>query len=132
MCMFFATTVRVSPTKASQWLGCQPTTMPHDSIARVELISYASYLIGIHIDLTGWSLMVSVWSIARGLTPQKPDADNSLAPMRQPTLPKNANEAQEPEKVPFLVAKRIREGILDEVFKPGPLLRTRDRGSRHW
>jgi Bacterial regulatory proteins, gntR family len=37
--------------------------------------------------------------------------------MRQPSIPKNANEAQ--EKVPFLVAKRIREAILDEVFKPG-------------
>jgi DNA-binding GntR family transcriptional regulator len=39
--------------------------------------------------------------------------------MRQPSPPKNANDAQETEKAPFLVVKRIREGILDEVFKPG-------------
>jgi DNA-binding GntR family transcriptional regulator len=38
--------------------------------------------------------------------------------MRQPSLPKNANETQETEKVPFLVVKKIREAILDEVFKP--------------
>src|SRR6516225_59815 len=39
--------------------------------------------------------------------------------MRQPLPLKNANDAQETEKAPFLVVKRIREGILDEVFKPG-------------
>jgi DNA-binding GntR family transcriptional regulator len=39
--------------------------------------------------------------------------------MRQPSPPKNANETQETEKVPFLVVKRIREAILDGVFKPG-------------
>jgi len=39
--------------------------------------------------------------------------------MRQPSSTKNANDAQETEKAPFLVVKRIREGILDEVFKPG-------------
>jgi DNA-binding GntR family transcriptional regulator len=39
--------------------------------------------------------------------------------MLQPSSPNNANETQEAEKVPFLVAKRIREAILDEVFKPG-------------
>jgi DNA-binding GntR family transcriptional regulator len=39
--------------------------------------------------------------------------------MRQPLAPKNANETQETEKAPFLVVKRIREAILDEVFKPG-------------
>jgi DNA-binding FadR family transcriptional regulator len=38
--------------------------------------------------------------------------------MRQPSFPKNANETQETEKVSFLVVKRIREAILDEVFKP--------------
>jgi DNA-binding GntR family transcriptional regulator len=32
---------------------------------------------------------------------------------------KNANATEETEKAPFLVVKRIREGILDEVFKPG-------------
>ena len=39
--------------------------------------------------------------------------------MRQPLLPKNANQTQEAEKAPFLVVKRIREAILDEIFKPG-------------
>jgi DNA-binding GntR family transcriptional regulator len=39
--------------------------------------------------------------------------------MRQPSPTKNANETQETEKVPFVVAKKIREAILDEVFKPG-------------
>jgi DNA-binding GntR family transcriptional regulator len=39
--------------------------------------------------------------------------------MRQPLSPKNANDAQETEKAPFLVVRRIREGILDEDFKPG-------------
>jgi DNA-binding GntR family transcriptional regulator len=39
--------------------------------------------------------------------------------MRQPSPPKNTNETQETEKVSFLVVKRIREAILDEVFKPG-------------
>jgi DNA-binding GntR family transcriptional regulator len=39
--------------------------------------------------------------------------------MRQPLPSKNANETPETEKVPFLVVKRIREAILDEVFKPG-------------
>jgi DNA-binding GntR family transcriptional regulator len=39
--------------------------------------------------------------------------------MRQPSPSKNANETQEAQKVPFLVVERIREGILDEIFKPG-------------
>jgi hypothetical protein len=39
--------------------------------------------------------------------------------MRQPSPSKNANETPETEKVPLLLVKRIREGILDEVFKPG-------------
>jgi DNA-binding GntR family transcriptional regulator len=42
--------------------------------------------------------------------------------MRQPSPAKNANETQELEKVPFVVAKKIREAILDEVFKPGDRL----------
>jgi len=36
--------------------------------------------------------------------------------------PKNANESQDTEKAPFLVIKRVREAILDEVFKPGDRL----------
>jgi DNA-binding GntR family transcriptional regulator len=39
--------------------------------------------------------------------------------MRQPLPPKNANETQEAEKASFLVVKRVREAILDEIFKPG-------------
>jgi DNA-binding GntR family transcriptional regulator len=39
--------------------------------------------------------------------------------MHQPLSPKNVNEVQEAEKAPFLVVKMVREGILDEVFKPG-------------
>jgi DNA-binding GntR family transcriptional regulator len=39
--------------------------------------------------------------------------------MRQPSPPKNANETEESEKAPLLVVKRIREAILDEIFKPG-------------
>jgi DNA-binding GntR family transcriptional regulator len=42
--------------------------------------------------------------------------------MRKPLPPKNANETQETEKAPFLVVKRVREAILDEVFKPGDRL----------
>src|SRR5258708_12059368 len=49
----------------------------------------------------------------------KSGSAHSIAPMDQLSTPKNANQTQEPEKVPFLVAKRIREAILDEVFKPG-------------
>jgi DNA-binding GntR family transcriptional regulator len=42
--------------------------------------------------------------------------------MRKPLAPKNANETQETEKAPFLVVKRVREAILDEVFTPGDRL----------
>jgi DNA-binding GntR family transcriptional regulator len=35
---------------------------------------------------------------------------------------KNANNVPETEKAPFLVVRKIREGILDEVFKPGDRL----------
>jgi DNA-binding GntR family transcriptional regulator len=44
--------------------------------------------------------------------------ENSV-PMHQPSPPKNANETPETEKAPVLVIKRIRQGILDETFKPG-------------
>jgi DNA-binding GntR family transcriptional regulator len=40
-------------------------------------------------------------------------------PIRESSLPRSPNETQETEKVPFLVAKRIRDAILDEMFKPG-------------
>ena len=42
-----------------------------------------------------------------------------ILPMRQPSPPKNSNKTEETEKATFLVIKRIREAILDEVFKPG-------------
>ena len=42
------------------------------------------------------------------------------ARMRQHSQPENANEeAQGTEKVPLLLVRRIREAILDEVYKPG-------------
>jgi DNA-binding GntR family transcriptional regulator len=40
----------------------------------------------------------------------------------QPSLPQRGSEAQETEKAPFLVVKRIREAILEEVFQPGDRL----------
>src|SRR5258707_3352305 len=42
--------------------------------------------------------------------------------MCQPTAHKNTDQAPDGEKVPFVVAKRIREAILDEAFKPGDRL----------
>jgi len=39
--------------------------------------------------------------------------------MHQLSSQKNANQMQEIEKVSFVVAKRIRDAILDEVFRPG-------------
>jgi DNA-binding GntR family transcriptional regulator len=39
--------------------------------------------------------------------------------MRQPLPPKNANGSQETEKASFVVIKKIREAILDEVFEAG-------------
>jgi hypothetical protein len=42
--------------------------------------------------------------------------------MRRPSPPKNVSETQETEKAPFLVVKRIREAILDDVFLPGDRL----------
>src|SRR6516164_1632464 len=46
----------------------------------------------------------------------------TLPPVRQPLTSENANEAQKAGKAAFLVVKKIREGILDEVFKPGDRL----------
>jgi DNA-binding GntR family transcriptional regulator len=43
----------------------------------------------------------------------------SLSPMPQLSAQKNANQSLESEKVSFVVVKKIREAILDEVFKPG-------------
>ena len=42
--------------------------------------------------------------------------------MRQLTPYKNLDQAPDAEKVPVVVVKRIREAILDEVFKPGDRL----------
>src|SRR5262249_53518851 len=52
------------------------------------------------------------------------------APMRQPSRATLVENIQESEKAPFLVAKRIREGILDEVFKPGDHLAELDLSAR--
>jgi DNA-binding GntR family transcriptional regulator len=42
--------------------------------------------------------------------------------MHQPSSPKHGSETPESEKAPFLLVKRIRESILDEVFQPGDRL----------
>jgi DNA-binding GntR family transcriptional regulator len=39
--------------------------------------------------------------------------------MPSPSSRKNATESQQTEKAPVVVVKRLREAILDEVFKPG-------------
>jgi DNA-binding GntR family transcriptional regulator len=49
----------------------------------------------------------------------KSGSAHSISAMHQLSSQKNANQIQEIEKVPFVVAKKIREAILDEVFKPG-------------
>jgi DNA-binding GntR family transcriptional regulator len=40
----------------------------------------------------------------------------------QPSLPQRGSEAPESQKAPVLLAKRIREAILEEVFQPGDRL----------
>src|SRR5689334_14544698 len=42
--------------------------------------------------------------------------------MHRPSPSKRRSETPESEKVPALVVKRIREAILDEVFRPGDRL----------
>jgi DNA-binding GntR family transcriptional regulator len=42
--------------------------------------------------------------------------------MHQPSSHKRGSETPESQKVPFLLVKRIREAILDEVFQPGDRL----------
>jgi DNA-binding GntR family transcriptional regulator len=42
--------------------------------------------------------------------------------MHQSSPRRNSNENKDTEKASLLVVKRIREGILDEVFKPGDRL----------
>jgi DNA-binding GntR family transcriptional regulator len=54
--------------------------------------------------------------------PLKSGSAHSISAMHQFSSQKNANQIQEIEKVPFVVAKKIREAILDEVFKPGDRL----------
>ena len=55
--------------------------------------------------------------------PLKSGSAHSIAPIHLPAYRKNANQMQETEKVPFVVAKKIRDAIFDEVFKPGDRLR---------
>src|SRR5258708_21784832 len=50
--------------------------------------------------------------------------------MCQATAHKNTDQAPVGEKVPFVVAKRIREAILDEVFKPGDHLTEAELGEK--
>src|SRR5260221_457379 len=64
----------------------------------------------------------AVWEIKeqfRVSMPLKSGSAHSISAMHQFSSQKNANQIQEIEKVPFVVAKKIREAILDEVFKPG-------------
>src|SRR6516162_8955687 len=42
--------------------------------------------------------------------------------MHRTSSPKPGSETPESQKVPFLLVKRIREAILDEVFQPGDRL----------
>jgi hypothetical protein len=42
--------------------------------------------------------------------------------MRGPFVQQRRNDEQETEKAIFLVIKKIRDGILDETFKPGERL----------
>jgi DNA-binding GntR family transcriptional regulator len=53
------------------------------------------------------------------LSPTQYLFQENSASMPKLSTRKNANEGPETEKVPTLVVKRIREAILDEVFKPG-------------
>ncbi len=66
--------------------------------------------------------MVRVRTQFASLASLKPDPCQLSYTMRQLSAQKNVNQTQESEKVPFVVAKRIREAILDEVFKPGDRL----------
>jgi DNA-binding GntR family transcriptional regulator len=43
--------------------------------------------------------------------------------MRQPSAPKDAGETHESGKAPSIVAQKIREAILDELFLPGDHLK---------
>jgi DNA-binding GntR family transcriptional regulator len=54
--------------------------------------------------------------------PIKSGSARAISPMHKLSAQRNANQMQETEKVPFIVAKRIREAILDEGFKPGDRL----------
>jgi DNA-binding GntR family transcriptional regulator len=50
--------------------------------------------------------------------------------MRQPIASKNGDETQENGKAPSIVAQKIREGILDEVFLPGEHLKETELAER--
>src|SRR5215469_1333206 len=65
--------------------------------------------------------MTGRFEYVAALIPSKQDCANFFSPM-QPSLPKRGSEAPESEKVPFLLVKRIREAILDEVLQPGDRL----------
>jgi hypothetical protein len=65
---------------------------------------------------------VSMYSIFLTAVADPVLVEENSASMSKPSTRKNANERPETEKVPILVIKRIREAILDEVFKPGDYL----------
>jgi DNA-binding GntR family transcriptional regulator len=54
--------------------------------------------------------------------PLKSGSARAISPMHQLSAQRNANQMQESEKVPFVVAKKIRDAIFDEIFKPGDRL----------
>src|SRR5260221_13574822 len=66
--------------------------------------------------------MCSIKEQFRVSNPLKSSSALFISQMHLPSAQKNANQIQETEKVPFVVAKRIREAILDEIFKPGDRL----------
>jgi DNA-binding GntR family transcriptional regulator len=50
--------------------------------------------------------------------------------MRESVTRQKKNDEQETEKAPFVVVKKIRDAILDEIFRPGDLLPETERGER--
>jgi DNA-binding GntR family transcriptional regulator len=50
--------------------------------------------------------------------------------MRESVTRQKKNDEQETEKAPFVVVKKIRDAILDEIFRPGDLLPETELGER--
>jgi DNA-binding GntR family transcriptional regulator len=69
-----------------------------------------------------------------GEAPQNPRDDGFFLieafPMRQLSTQKKNNQTSEIEKTPTVVVRKIRDAILDEVFKPGDWLPEAELGER--